>query len=624
MSADVTSERKHRAMNDSKRLGTPTRSIHSTGNLIDGIMLLLLIAVEALLCYGFYAREIAWYSPANFDQTGYLTSAYQIEQQVHTNGFGELAREIFGKGHSTGLALPIEGALAGLIVGGARLPQLLVLFVTFAALQLTAFYTARRIGSSRVYGYMLLGLILSEATAWYWSGGLFDFRMDFSAYCLYGVWACVAICSSLFLDRRWAIAAGLVGALLVLHRFLSLTYLLGVGIGFAGLCLAIGLFWRGDKEFTRRMWTRFYNVLLSIVIQLAVVVPILIRNWPWIYQYYIVPRNALGSAKYVRALQEGITSSREQLLFYPKSILWDHLGLTFLLAAAVGLGVCLLLGWLSQCGGSKRERPSRNNEIFLFQVVFLLGTISCPLLVLMNDTDKSPIVGGIIGIPVALLVVVLAARFAPVVSELRPSRAGKLVFAGSLVVFAIGIANVAGQLSKHLPEYSQRRDLERLVDLDRWMVDYASEHHWSNPAISFDVLSPWLNAGGFSATGFEQSHKLIVFRPLLGDGIVKVEQSNAMALLANSDFFILTSEPTTEARRDGILLEASSAAIQKFPALRLHLFPFYQGVEQYREDLKGWAEKNMILAKTVSFDNFVAMIYVGTRQQNPADLNESK
>jgi hypothetical protein len=624
MSADVTSKRQHRAMNDSKRLGTPTRSIHSTGNLIDGIILLLLIAVEALLCYGFYAREIAWYSPSNFDQTGYLTWAYQIEQLVRTNGFGELVREIFGKGHSTGLALPIEGALAGLVVGGARLPQLLVLFVTFAALQITAFYTARKIGSSRAYGYMLVGLILSETTAWYWSGGLFDFRMDFSAYCLYGIWACVVIYSDLFFDRRWAIAGGLVGALLVLHRFLSLTYVVGVAIGFAGLCLAISLFWRSNKDLAGRMWRRFCNLFMSTVILLVVVVPILIRNWPWIYQYYILPRNALGSEKYVRALQEGITGFSEQLLFYPKSIFWDHLGLTFFVAAAVALGVCLTVGWLGRREGSQSDRATRHNETFFLQVIFLLGTIFCPLLVLMNDTDKSPIVGGIIGVPVALLVVVLAARSAPVVSDLKSSKAGKLVFCGSLVVFAIGITNVAGQLNKHLPEYSQRRDLQRLVDLDKWIIDYASQHHWSNPAISFDVLSPWLNAGAFSATGFEQSHKLVVFRPLLGEGIVKVDRSDALALVSNSDFLILTSEPNSEARADGLSLEASSAALQKFPALRLHLFPFYQGIERYREDLKGWAEKNMILAKTVAFDNFVAIIYVNTRQTNSSTVDESQ
>jgi hypothetical protein len=621
--ATSVNERQQRAVNDSERQRTVGHSMISAGKRFDGIILLLLLAVEALLCYNFYSREIAWYPPSNFDQTSYLTWAYQIQQQVHASGIGELAREIFGKGHSTGLALPIEGALAGLAVGGARLPQLLVLFLTFCALQVAAFFTARAIWNSRASGYMLLGLILCEITPWYWSGGLFDFRMDFSAYCLYGIWVCLVIHSNLFLDRRWAIGCGLIGALLVLHRFLSLVYILGVAAGFAGFCLVIALLWRGNRDFAGRMWRRFYNLVLSVVTVVVIATPFLIRNGPWIYKYYIVPRNVVGSAKYVRALQEGITSLSEQLLFYPKSILWDHLGSTFLWAAVVAIGVILVARWLGRREGSRRTAPSGHEETFLLQVIFLLGTILCPLLVLINDTDKSPIVGGIIGVPVALLVTVLTARLAPVLGEGKSSPAGKLVFGCSLVIFVIGLANVFGNLSKHLPEYAQRRDLQRLDELDKWLVGYASDHHWSDPTISFDVLSPWLNAGGISASGFEQSGKLIVFHPALGDGIVRIERSEALSRLAKSDFLILTTQPKTEVSSDGLSLEASSAAIQKFPALRLHLFPFYENIAQYRDDLKTWADKNMILAKTVSFDNFAVTIYASERQRSSENANES-
>jgi hypothetical protein len=75
---------------------------------------------------------------------------------------------------------PIEGALAGIIIGGPRLPQLGVLFLGFCVLQIAAFSVARRIWQRRAYGYIALGLILSETTLWFWEGGgLFDFRMDF-------------------------------------------------------------------------------------------------------------------------------------------------------------------------------------------------------------------------------------------------------------------------------------------------------------------------------------------------------------------------------------------------------------------------------------------------------------
>jgi hypothetical protein len=59
-------------------------------------------------------------------------------------------------------------------------------FLFFVGLQLFAFNLGKYTFGNRAYGYLLVGLILCEASPWYWPGGLFDFRQDFSAYCLYG------------------------------------------------------------------------------------------------------------------------------------------------------------------------------------------------------------------------------------------------------------------------------------------------------------------------------------------------------------------------------------------------------------------------------------------------------
>jgi hypothetical protein len=206
----------------------------------DGRILLLLITLEALLLYNFYTREIAWYPPQNYDQTFYLTQTYRLQERIRQNGLGEFWRELWRQDHASSLAFPIEGALAGLILGGVRWPQLSVLFIAFCALQIFAFKTALTIWHRRAYGYALLGLILSQISLWFWAGGLFDFRMDFLAYSLYGIWACAVLRSNLFLDRRWAIGSGLIAAFLIANRFLSVIYVVGVPAGFIGVCLIIG------------------------------------------------------------------------------------------------------------------------------------------------------------------------------------------------------------------------------------------------------------------------------------------------------------------------------------------------------------------------------------------------
>src|SRR6202043_1491422 len=114
----------------------------------------------------------------------------------------------------------------------------------------------------------LLGRLLFQINPGAWAGGLLDFRINFSAYCLYGIWVCSVIRSHLFLDRRWTIGSGLIAALLVLTRFLTISYLLGGWAGFAAICLSVGLIWRVNTDLRHPMWRRvrhlglFFGILV--------------------------------------------------------------------------------------------------------------------------------------------------------------------------------------------------------------------------------------------------------------------------------------------------------------------------------------------------------------------------
>ena len=69
------------------------------------------------------------------------------------------------------------------------------------------------------------------------------------------------------------------------------------------------------------------------------------------------------------------------------------------------------------------------------------------------------------------------------------------------------------------------------------------------------------------------------------DDIMGVSRQEALSLLTKSDFLILTTQEKTG------------------------IYPFYQSLAQYWNDLKAWADKNMIVFRTVPFDNFTATIY---------------
>jgi hypothetical protein len=609
---------------------------------IDRYALAILIAFELLACYNFYCREIAWYPPGNYDQAIYLAETYRTKERILNGGLGQLARAIGGR-FNTGLAVPMLGAVSGLCVAGGRLPQLLVLFVGFGALQVGAFATARAVWRSRVYGYMLLGLVLCLMTPWYWAGGLFDFRFDFMAFCLYGIWACAVIKSELFLSRRWAIGCGLIGAFLVLNRFLTIVYLSGVSAGFALFCGAVLLVWRRDVDLKQRMRRRLANLALSVAVLAIIAAPFLIRSWREVFQYYGVGMY-LGESKNAWLQQLGIGGLMDNLLFYPNSLVRDQWGITFVLGSAIVLIGSLIAG-LTISRKAGREESARRDETFLLQVVFLLGAILGPVVVLTTDAVKSVVADSIVGVPAALLVVTLAAR-AAALRNLETPAIPRAVTVSSLAVFALGILTVCDQLSRHLPEYAQRHDLTRLAQLNKWMVGYASNHGWLHPGISVDVISPWFNGWSITDTGYEETGEFVDFDLLLGHDTMGANREEALSQLTRSDFLILTTpnspgkiidsvgtsldasnqpkfewlsilrllnlftKDTADVPSSGIALEGSTSSIERFPTVRHRLWPFYQRLDEYRSDLKAWADKNMILAQTVPFENFVATVYV--------------
>jgi hypothetical protein len=614
----------------------------SFGRGIDRYVLAALIAIEALACYNFYCREIAWYPPGNWDQSVYLANAYHIKERILTNGFGQLA-SIVRSPNPTGIALPILGALSSLLFAGGRLPVLFVPFLAYVVLQVSAFVVGQTVWRSRTYGYLLLGLILCLNTPWYWAGGLFDFRFDFMAFALFGIWVLAVIQSRLFLHRGWAIACGLIGSFLVLNRFLTVVYLFGVSAGFAVFCVGVALLWRHDRDMTQRMWRRVYNLMLSVGVLAVVITPFTIWSWRAIFAYYGVG-HLLGDLKNVHAHQGGLDSLSEHLLFYPNSLLRDHWGLAFVLGSAIVLIGSSIAG-LTNSRQARDKSTSGHDETFFLQITFLLGAILGPIILLTMDTDKNSVTGGIIGVPTALLVATLSAR-AIGARAVEVRGIPKIVTACSLVVFALGVGTVLDRVSRHNPEYAERGDLMRLVELNKWMVSYANDHGWDNPRISMDTISPWFNAPAITDTGYEETGKFVDFQARFGSDVMGADRQEALAQLAESDFFVLTTPTTQQAGVDsgnvspntsqdsnyewfsvlrrlkpsynagvqpasgGISLEGSTASLQRWPAERQHRYPFYQRLAQYRDDLKAWADKNMTLGQTVPFRNFTATVYV--------------
>lgn len=541
----------------------------------DRRYIVALIAFEAVLLHGYYVQELAWHHPENSDQAGILFESYQLESLVRLNGLRELLIDLWGRHHLNGLLLPVEGALAGLLFGAARLPRLGINFAAFAALQIVIFSTVLRLTLRRDLAYAAVGLLLCEYTLWLGTGGLFDFRIDFLAYCLYGIWLCVALQSGIFLHRRGAIGCGLIGALLVLNRFIAVIYILGVLSGLLAVCLVGLIAMRRVPAAALRLRSRMLNIVFSAGVTVGICAPFLFRNLNSIFGYYVVG-HLLGDERFFRAKEQGVNTIIEHLTYYPRSVLFSHLGPWFVVAAIV-LAIGAAIGSLHS---ARRREPTADPESLLLEPLLLLGAIVGPTLVLTADISKSPAVGGIVGVPVVLLLVLLVARV-----PLSPVRAAA-ASACSLLVLALGVAHIFAQASHHRPEFKQRADLERLVDLSLWLMQVAQDNAWRKPLLSVDMISSSLAAAPIAATIFERTGQFINFRLALGNDMMGVERAKALDMISKSDIVILTSNP-----KPGI-------------------YPFNRAIAAYWGDLKAWSDQNLILSKVQRFDELDATIYV--------------
>jgi len=504
------------------------------------------------------------------DQTSYLIGSYRLQEEILNYGFGALWKEI-SEPVATGIALSIDGALSGLLLGGTRLPQLFVNFLAFIAFQLVIFQTARIVWKHYSYGYLAVGLVLCQNTLWYFVGGLFDFRIDFFAYCFYGIWACCIIRSDLFHSRRGSMIVALVAAILVLHRYFIIVYMFGVLFGLFAILLTSRLFFDRTHLARKRLLRRSINLCASFAVTGLIVAPSIWISRHSIYGYYVVG-HIIGKEKDIRAAVSGTTELLSSLLFYPKSVIFDHWGVSFLLCAALAL-LGGLLGRLfckpSQPLSAGPTPPSPRDETFFLQILFLLGAIVGPLIVLTTDVAKSNVVGGVVGGPAALLLVALSHRLAPWRQAPQSNRLARISIATSAVALVLGIGHMFLRASHHEREYADRQTIEQIVTLERWMTKYADERGWTVPKVSFDVISDWLNAGTLAVEGYEKERVLLRFSPMLGGSIFSTDKKEALRLLADSDFFLSTTLPQPP-------------------------YPFDNDVVTYQPELKRWADENMV------------------------------
>ena len=523
------------------------------------LALTALLGIEALLFYWQVAEQIAPFYPQHFDQAALYSETYDLIARFRAQGWRALVEQYIDGKHASGITFIVQGAIMALWGGVGRTALLSVNLLYFLALQLVLFTSLRTRAPDASFAWIAIGLLLLCGTVFLGTGGIYDYRMDFAAFCLYGIWICAVLWSDTFRKTGRSIIVALVAALLISLRYFVVIYVAGI---YGGLLLATLLGRRRAASPFRRgvLAYRARNILISGGLVAAIVLPLLVLSWTTIYNYYVVG-HVLNDEKYIRANEGHIYTLLDHILWYPKLVLFHHIGIRALIVG----GALAALGILATAAldrTSLRDLAARLARSY-FDFLTIVLAIIIPLAILTLDISKSPVVGGIVVVPAVLGVVLFcaacwprrwlsepirvpAARLLDCFKAMRLSLGSKRTGAiACAAVVSVGMATFVtrGTSSQH---YLERADLERIASINREIARYVVTQG-GRATVSFDRVVDYLNQSTIRIEAFERFQEDIAIVPAFGAGqygIFPTPRDVALALIAKSDVIVLT-DPTT-------------------------------------------------------------------------------
>jgi hypothetical protein len=479
---------------------------------------------------GFVVREIAWAYPANYDQTKYLGIAYSAFETLLRTGFRGAAEHLSRGAYENGILLHFEALILFTFFGASRLTALTINFAHLVVYVGVFAGAVKHLTGSRLMGLLAYGLAFG--TGAFWFGNMVDYRLDFLASCMFGIFVSAVMVSGIFRSRTGSVVAGAAAGLMMLSRFLSSLYI-------AGIYLLLASYFVG-KLVLRRLTVedriRLRHLVGSGLLAVAVAFPAIWLSRTAIYNYYVVQQ---GKEIAIRAIEFPAGSIVEALLYYPKSLLVGHVGLTLALEALIVLaaaGAVRLLPGNRRVSNAPTPLPVREAGLFLFICAFVV------MATLNANTTRSPVVIGIL-VPVFSWSVLLTffAWLGPLMAR-GDRRAHRACAGAALIALTLGVGAQISHFSSHRAFMLNRMDTAEIVALYDRMGETAERSGWTTPTVASDSMRDYLVAGAPTAVYYERHAALVNFVGTLGatGSVNALPRDIMLTQLDQSDFLVLT------------------------------------------------------------------------------------
>lgn len=556
---------------------------------LSRLALCLLFLAQFALFRQFAVREIIGNYPADFDQATYLNLGYTLYQDGLRQGPFAAVGNYLREPHPTGWMLPLQDAVMQWFLGPGRLPALYLNFAYLLLLQTVLFGTVRWLTGRLSLAWVAVGLLLSQVTAFLPAGGMFDCRIDFDVYCLYGIFVCLVVRSNALRVKRWLWAAAACALLLFSFRFITFAYDLGFCATLFTALLAVRFFRPGrprDVLLLRVALGRTAIFGLGCAFIGGVVIAL---NWQAIHDYYVVG-HLTGNEKHIRALESGISSLSGHLTFYGWALWKKHLGSWFVvLWLGVGaLGIAQGLCWARRASRPGIGGGAPTDPTFLIQLLVVAASLFAPWFILTLDEAKSALVANVFTVPVVLLLfVALAGAFPHRLSAARPpARAAFDVWPIlAALTMMLGVGNWINRLARESRRLESSASIAEANKLHQLLGDQAQRFGLASPRLMADVIVDWAMPVTIEDSLLEHGGRWIDFNSSLRVTLFEVSRDEVFAGLKKSDFVLLTDFP------------------------KIGAYPFLESMRAYAPEMREWCEKHLLHVRDFSIRGGQVSLY---------------
>lgn len=410
--------------------------------------------MQFLLFRSYCFREIIPYIPENMDQVGYIGVSYHIYDMFLAGEYVKSFIYALNSGPYSGMLF--IGAINLFVFGFSRFSLLLPNFIAFFLCQFIVSKILLRITNSRYVALIYYGIILLLQVSFAAVGGMFDYRWDFLAFCIYTIWVSYLLEFLYGNEKRAFYCSAIAGGILLYIRLNTILYL--------GIILLIVFFIKlfmlpiGRKSFLLS-WCKYSGILLLSGGWYLLI------NFKNFLNYYF---SALFTSSSREAWQMHM-DLKSNILFYPN----------ILRTSLIGEGACAIIVILCIiaithiCFCKKQFFQGKKLMFFTLLVTWLVPYSILTIMDNKNSAASMVLISGLILCPVLLL------------GELNKSK--KIIFPLACTIAIMGMVTFSLRMMSSYPHHL-KEDAEGCLAANDVIAGYMKIHEMESAEIIFDRL----------------------------------------------------------------------------------------------------------------------------------------